>query len=213
MDLSVVIIDYDSGNLRNVQKAFESLGYPSIISNSVKDIVTSDVMILPGVGAFHDGMDVIEKLELSHAIRQQVLKNKKPILGICLGMQLFAKEGFEGGKRPGLGLLPMVVDRLCSEEQGCRLPHIGWNNVKASSKSILFNGIQENPDFYFVHSYCVISEEETIVSGVAHYGHTFIAAVEYENIFATQFHPEKSQRYGLQVLKNFMTFCESKTIR
>ena len=213
MPSRITIIDYDAGNLRNVQKAVERLGYPSICSNKVEDIENADVLILPGVGAFNDGMDAIENLGLDTAIRKQVINDKKPILGICLGMQLFAQEGFEGGRRRGLALLPIVVSRLQSEEEGYRLPHIGWNNIAIRDKSLLFHGVPANPDFYFVHSFHAKCQDSEIVAATAEYGHRFVAAIESENIFATQFHPEKSQRYGLQVLKNFMSFCEGEMRR
>lgn len=206
--LGITIIDYDAGNLRNVQKAFEHLGYPANITKSPENIVGADALVLPGVGAFHDGMDMLERLNLVDAIKRAVLDNKKPILGICLGMQLFADSGDEGGHRDGLGLLPMTIERLRSNEMGIRLPHIGWNNIRIETKSKLFDSLSANPDFYFVHSYHAVCLDEGMIKATCRYGQTFVAAVERENIFATQFHPEKSQRYGLKVLANFTDYCQ-----
>lgn len=209
MSLKIVIVDYDAGNLRNVQKAVEHAGAASIISNLHDEIKDSDVIILPGVGAFNDGMHNLKNLGLDTVLQSAVLEDKKPILGICLGIQLLSKEGDEGGQSKGLGILPMKVERLDSDEKGFRLPHIGWNEVFPKKDSILFQNVDTKPDFYFVHSYHVICEDETMVAATAHYGEDFVCAIEKDNVFATQFHPEKSQRYGLRVLKNFLNYCEN----
>lgn len=208
MSLKITIIDYEAGNLRNIQKAVEYLGYNAVISNQINAVEEADILVLPGVGAFHTGISVLENLGLIEALRKAVIKNRKPLLGICLGMQLLGREGHEGGKRSGLGFLPMTIHRLQSDKKGLRLPHIGWDNVVTSDYSILFSEIPEDPDFYFVHSYHAVCEDESIIAATCEYGHRFVAAVEKDNIFATQFHPEKSQRYGLKVLKNFMNYGE-----
>jgi glutamine amidotransferase len=210
-ELLVAIIDYDAGNLRNVQKALEYLGYrTSIVSSRVEDLERADVLILPGVGAFYEGMRILRKRQLDSFLHQEVIGKKKPLLGICLGMQLLSNDGCEGGQCSGLGFLPMSTQKLRSEEKGFRLPHIGWNDVSFKPDSVLFKGIPESPDFYFVHSYHAVCEDESIAAATCEYGHTFVAAVEKDNIFGTQFHPEKSQRYGLKLLQNFMAYCESR---
>ncbi|MEW5767128.1 MAG: imidazole glycerol phosphate synthase subunit HisH [bacterium] len=209
MSLKITIIDYEAGNLRNIQKAIEHLGYKALISKQINAVEEADILVLPGVGAFHSGMNVLEGLGLIEALRKAVIKNRKPLLGVCLGMQLLGREGHEGGKRAGLGFLPMTIHRLQSDKKGLRLPHIGWDNVVASDHSVLFSEIPKDPDFYFVHSYQAVCEDESIIAATCEYGHRFVAAVEKDNIFATQFHPEKSQRYGLQVLKNFMNYCKT----
>jgi len=209
LPLSVTIVDYGAGNLRNVQKALEFLGCQApIISNQVDDLAQAEALILPGVGAFHMGMQHLRDLGLDIALRVEVLEKRKPLLGICLGMQLLATEGHEGGRCDGLGLLPMVVRRLRCDGAGLRVPHMGWNNVCARRGATLFVGVPVDPDFYFVHSYHAECVDENIVAATCEYGQTFVAAVEHSNIFATQFHPEKSQRYGLQVLSNFLKHCE-----
>lgn len=206
----ITIIDYDAGNLRNVQKAVEACGYSAITSRLAEEVESSDVLILPGVGAFQNGMGALERLGLCDAIRKHVITEKKPILGICLGMQLFAKEGHEGGRCQGLGFLPMVIEKLPVEEHGLRLPHIGWNSVDIKSSARMFDGVSPGPDFYFVHSFHAVCETEDIVAATCSYGQSFVASVERDNIFATQFHPEKSQRYGLQYLRNFLEYSKDR---
>ena len=201
--MKIAVIDYDAGNLRNVQKAFEHCGYPTFTTNRVGDIEDANVLILPGVGSFSDGMSALERLKLDGVIANEVREKGKPILGICLGMELLALDGNEGGKRLGLGLLPMSIQRLSSDVHGLRVPHMGWDNVDVVASSIMFSGIPNDPDFFFAHSYHAVSEDNSIVVATCKYGHHFVAAVERDNIFATQFHPEKSQSIGLAILKNF----------
>ena len=209
MTVKITIIDYDAGNLRNVQKAIETFGYIPMISSEAEALEETDVLILPGVGSFKDGMDSLKSSGLHLSIRRQVIEKKKPILGICLGMQLLATEGYEGGKCSGLNLLPMSVQRLSSEQKGLKLPHMGWNSVFGFEQSVLFSGISDGGDFYFVHSYHAVCEDDSIVTATCEYGQRFVAAVRKDNVFGTQFHPEKSQRYGLKLLKNFLYYCES----
>ncbi len=211
MGIIITIIDYDAGNLRNVQKAVEFLGYSANISNLKNDIKNSDALILPGVGSFKHGIDTLRKLDLVDSIRYEVLENKKPILGICLGMQLFADYGTEGGHNEGLELLRLSINKLDADKFGLRIPHMGWNSVKVNPAARLFADVNPLADFYFVHSFHAVPNDENLVPTLCTYGHEFVAAVEHENIFATQFHPEKSQRYGLQVLSNFLNYCSNQT--
>ncbi len=204
--ISITIVNYDAGNLRNVQKAVEAMGHTAAPSSIATDIESADALILPGVGSFHDGMANLERLGLADGLRKAVQEQGKPILGICLGMQLFAEEGSEGGHTQGLGLLPMTVEPLSSSQHGLRVPHIGWDDVSIQNNPLMFRGLPENPDFYFVHSYHAVCQDRAILAATCDYGHTFTAAAERDHIWATQFHPEKSQRYGMQVLRNFLDF-------
>ena len=203
----IVIVDYEVGNFRNVQKAFERVGANSVISRDPDVIAGASVLVLPGVGAFGKAMGNLDSFGIAPLIHRHALEARKPLLGICLGMQLLAEEGFEGGRVAGLGVLPMAVRRLDVADTGLRFPHIGWNDIKPRPESRLFADIPEKPDFYFVHGYCVEPAEDSIVAATCDYGGEFVCAVERANVFATQFHPEKSQRFGRTVLCNFLDFC------
>jgi len=208
--MRVAIVDYQAGNLRNVQKAVERLKRAAYIVQRGEDLAKADVIILPGVGAFGHGMVNLARAGFVEALRHEVLEKGKPLLGICLGMHLLGTRGFEGGERSGLGLLPMSVPRFDLSKRSVRLPHNGWNSVTIKQDSILFKGVPEGADFYFVHSYHVVCDHESMVAARCDYGYLFAAAVEHENIFATQFHPEKSQRHGLRLLDNFLTHCDAR---
>lgn len=205
----ITIINYNAGNLRNVQKVFELHGCESTISSSKDDILKSCGLVLPGVGHFHDGLKNLEDLGIVQSIQDTVLKNKTPILGICLGMQLFSNVGYEGGKINGLGLLQMECKKLEIDDGSLRLPHIGWNSISKKCNSKLLKDVPDNSDFYFVHSYAVDTNDNSLVSSTSNYGKEFISSVEFENIFATQFHPEKSQKYGQIIIKNFIDIVNS----
>ncbi len=206
--MKIAIIDYKAGNLRNVQKAVECLGRSAEVVREGTALADAGAMILPGVGAFGQGMDNLARAGFVDAMRREVLEKGKPILGICLGMHLVGTVGYEGGEFQGLGLLPMTVPRFDTSECGVRLPHIGWNSVDITPGSMLFDGVPQGADFYFVHSYHVACEDESMIAARCGYCYPFAAAVESGNVFATQFHPEKSQRYGLKVLENFLRHCE-----
>lgn len=204
----MMIVDCKIGNLRNVQKVFEKLGVMTQISDNAEDIEKSDALVLPGVGAFGDAMNNIKSLGLLEPLRKAALKDKKPILGICLGMQLLGKESFELGHHQGLNILPMSVKKL--ETNGLKLPHIGWNNINIENQASLFNGIPADSDFYFVHSYNCVCEDQKIIAATCEYGKRFVAAIQKDNIFATQFHPEKSQAYGFKVIRNFVDYVKGQ---
>jgi len=207
--MQIALVDYKAGNLRNVQKAVERLGQTARVVRSGAELAGMDAIILPGVGAFGQGMENLTAAGFVEAIRREVLEKGKPLLGICLGMHLIGEIGYEGGVIQGLNLLPMTVPRFNTAGCGVRLPHIGWNNVDVMPGSRLFEGVPQGGDFYFVHSYHVVCEDDSFVAARCDYCYSFVAAVERENIFATQFHPEKSQRYGLRVLENFLRYCEA----
>ena len=207
--MRVAIVDYLAGNLRTVQKAVERLNRAADIVQRGEALANADAIILPGVGAFGHGMENLAQAGFVEALRREVLERGKPLLGICLGMHLLGTRGFEGGEMPGLGLLPMSVPRFDLSKCSVRLPHNGWNSVTIKPESILFKGVPEGADFYFVHSYHVVCDGEAMVAARCDYGYPFAAALEHENIFATQFHPEKSQRHGLRLLDNFLRHCEA----
>lgn len=200
-----VIVDYGMGNLWSVYSALRYLGAEPLISGDPAVVASADVLILPGVGSFNKAMRELNTKGLADALREAVISCQRKILGICLGMQLLAEMGNEDGTCGGLGLIPGNVERFTPNElQGGKLPHIGFNQVIAESQCRLFEGIPIGADFYFVHSYRLLAEGHPGKHGLCTYGIDFLAAIEHENIFATQFHPEKSQTNGLQLLSNFL---------
>jgi imidazole glycerol-phosphate synthase subunit HisH len=198
----IAIIDYDAGNIRSVEKALQFLGAETCVTRDEKEILAADHVILPGVGAFGDAMNKLRNYGLEGVIHQ-VVAQKTPFLGICLGLQLLfeASEEAEGVK--GLGILPGRIVRI-PEAPGLKIPHIGWNSLQFPSEGRLFQGIAKESYVYFVHSYYLQAEEPEIVKATTEYGVTIHASVEKGNVFACQFHPEKSSDVGMQILKNFI---------
>lgn len=205
MNSKLVIIDYGMGNLWSVYSAFKYLGVDVNISSEPREILLADLLVLPGVGSFRQAMNSLENRGLVSVIKEAVLLKKIKTLGICLGMQLFAESGFEDGHSDGLGFIEKSVDKFqLHVEDEFKLPHIGFNNVNFSSGSLLGAGLKSASDFYFVHSYRMGAEGLPGHAGICDYGGKFLAAYEHDNLFATQFHPEKSQTNGLQLLNNFL---------
>jgi imidazole glycerol-phosphate synthase subunit HisH len=200
----VGIVDYGMGNLDSVARAVEECGATPVVSGEPGDFATVSRIILPGVGAFPDAMRALRQRSLDIALGEQVLERHIPLLGICLGMQLLAARGFEMGTTEGLGWIPGEVRRLEPSAQDTRIPHIGWNEVFFESTTRLFRGIAPGRDFYFVHSYHFLPADGATVLARTPYAGGFIAAVQQELIFGVQFHPEKSQRAGFQLLRNFL---------
>jgi len=198
------IIDYGMGNLDSVARAVEVCGGTPAVTRSKDDIGSATHIILPGVGSFSDGMSNMHALSLPEMLKEQVFEKGIPFLGICLGMQLLAANGFEGGKTKGLGWLDGEVIRLEPDSKETRIPHIGWNEVIFTGPNPLFGGIPSGKDFYFVHSYHLVCKKSEDIAATTPYCGGFISAVRRENIYGVQFHPEKSQRLGLQVLRNFL---------
>lgn len=198
----VAVIDYDAGNIKSVQKALEFLGKQAVITRDRKEILTAERVILPGVGNFGDAMAKLKDFGLVSVI-EEVAKQGTPFLGICLGLQLLFEESEESPGVRGLGLLPGKIVRI-PKETGLKIPQIGWNALKYPSKGRLFEKVPEGAYVYFVHSYYLQAQEKEIVKATAEYGVTVEASVEKDNIFACQFHPEKSSEAGLQILRNFM---------
>ena len=206
METSVAIVDYGVGNLTSVQNALGTLGVKTLVTNDQAALHAATHLILPGVGSFKEGMEGLEKRGLISLLKKEVLENKKKILGICLGMQLFAEKGFEYGEQSGLGIIPGSVVKIDTSVSKLRLPHIGWNTVtKMDGQFQLLGGLPDEPIFYFVHSYKFVPKEKESIVGISEYGEEIVSMVEKENVFGTQFHPEKSHTDGLQVLKNFVT--------
>ena len=199
-----VIIDYLTSNLASIQNAMMYLGCDISVSNSVDDIKAANALILPGVGAFSEGIGNLNRLGLVAPLNQCVLIDKKPILGICLGFQLFAQYSDEMGRHKGLGWIKADVSRL-EVTDDLRLPHIGWNTVSSAKDAFLFQNLPDH-DFYFVHSYAFHNTPDCTTVSTCNYGNDFIAAVEQGHIMGTQFHPEKSHASGLTVLRNFISF-------
>lgn len=197
----IAIIDYDAGNLKSVEKALVSLGEEVLVSRDSSEILEADKVILPGVGSFGDAMNNLDKFNLVDTIKK-VADNKTPFLGICLGLQLLFKESDETPGAQGLDILPGKIAKIPPCE-GVKIPHMGWNSLDITEGAKLFKGIKPNPYVYFVHSYYLQAYDEDIVAATTNYSTLIHASVEKDNIFACQFHPEKSSEVGLKILKNF----------
>lgn len=187
------------GNVASVKKSLDFIGIESVISNLEIDFDASDFIVLPGVGSFKQGMENLNKLNLVNVLNNEILIKKKPFLGICLGMQLIAQAGTEHGNTKGLGWIEGTVNKIQSEN--LRVPHLGWNSIDSCNNTLLkpFCG----KDFYFIHSYHFDVKRNEDIAAEVNYGKDYVAAVQKENIFATQFHPEKSQEQGIKLLKSF----------
>ena len=199
----LTIVDYGMGNLNSVAKAFENLRAEIKVSSKARDLERADQIILPGVGAFAEGMKNLKELQLVEPLRQQVCEGGKPFLGLCLGMQLLAQDSYELGHHQGLGWLPATVKPVDASGDFKSI-HIGWNDVSPRDNCPLFAGLGTEPNFYFVHGYHVVCEDDGLIAGTTEYGNEFVSAVQRGNIFGVQFHPEKSQETGLALLRNFL---------
>lgn len=197
----IAIIDYDAGNLKSVEKALVSLGEETVVTRNFQEILKADKVILPGVGAFGDAMAQLKKYELDKVIHEVAVK-QTPLLGICLGLQLMFESSEETPGVEGLHLLDGQILRI-PDADGLKIPHIGWNSLAYPNKGRLYEGIPEQSYVYFVHSYYLKAADESIVVASTEYGTHIHASVEKDNIFACQFHPEKSSTVGLQILQNF----------
>ncbi|MFI4874430.1 MAG: imidazole glycerol phosphate synthase subunit HisH [Blastopirellula sp. JB062] len=197
----ITIIDYQMGNLRSVQKAIEKVGHHAAISSDPREIAQAERIILPGVGAFEDAIAELQRRDLVNPIKDHLAAGK-PLLGICLGLQLLFDVSDEGGEHEGMGILPGKVVRFQVPAE-LKVPHMGWNQISYRHQPPIFAGIAEQSHFYFVHSYYVVPDDPAVVAIEATYDQPFCAAIWRDNLVATQFHPEKSQASGLQVLKNF----------
>lgn len=197
----IAIIDYDAGNLKSVEKALVSLGEEILVSRDSSEILQADKVILPGVGSFGDAMNNLDKFGLVDTIKK-VTGNGTPFLGICLGLQLLFKESDETPGAEGLDILPGKILKIPAKD-GFKIPHMGWNSLDVKPGAKLFKGLEGNPYVYFVHSYYLKAADEGIVAATTEYTTHIHASVESGNVFACQFHPEKSSDVGLKILKNF----------
>lgn len=198
----IAIIDYDAGNMKSVEKALEYLGAETIVTREPQKILGADGVILPGVGAFGDAMQKLWEYELVPVIRE-CAERKMPFMGICLGLQLMFESSEESPGVEGLHLLDGVIRRIPGDD-GLKVPHIGWNDLHFPRESRLFANISEGAYVYFVHSYYLQAKDESIVAATTEYGTRIHAAVEQGNLFACQFHPEKSSEVGMKILRNFI---------
>jgi glutamine amidotransferase len=197
----IAIIDYDAGNLRSVEKALSYIGEASMITRDKQQILQADKVILPGVGAFADAMEKLNHYKLIDTVKE-VVANNTPFMGICLGLQLLFERSDEGEGVEGLSILKGDIRKI-PDCEGLKIPHMGWNSLSIKPGTRLFHGIPENSYVYFVHSYYLKAKNENEVAATTYYGTLIHASVEKENIFACQFHPEKSGDVGLSILKNF----------
>lgn len=206
--MKVAIINYNMGNLSSVRRSFEEIGVEAVVANHPSVLYEADKIVLPGVGAFSEGMDHLQQGGWIEALQNLVGKQQKPILGICLGMQMLATTGYEGKETQGLALIPGRVEKIDTLGCGERIPHMGWNEVRYTTQNSLFEHIPEASDFYFVHSYAFVTDDSKDLVATVNYGCELAAAVNREHIFGCQFHPEKSSKAGRQLLKNFMSYSQ-----
>jgi imidazole glycerol-phosphate synthase subunit HisH len=202
----IVIVDYGMGNLGSILNMIKHIGGKAVISSKVEDVKNADKLILSGVGAFDNGMKSISESGLLPVLNEKVLNERTPVLGICLGMQLLTRRS-EEGRLGGLGWVDgeTVRFKFTKELGGLKVPHMGWNELCVKKDSRLFLGLEDNPRFYFVHSYHLVCNDRADILSTTRYGYEFVSAVQKDNIMGTQFHPEKSHRFGMHVVRNF---CE-----
>ena len=203
--METAIIDYGMGNLLSVQRAFEKCGSDAVIIDNPLELRDAEHIVLPGVGAFPDAMDNLRKNGWIEELNRAVLEKETPILGICLGMQLLADKGYEVRECDGLGYIPGEIIRFTQTQEKERIPHVGWNEILKREDSPLFDGIADGTNYYFVHSYHFRVANEENIATVTPYCGEFVSSVIKDNIVGTQFHPEKSQKAGFKLIKNFLS--------
>lgn len=202
---TVAVIRYGMGNVDSVARAVEDCGARAVLTDQRSEIESASAIILPGVGAFADGIRQIRARGLDALLQEQVIDKRIPFLGICLGMQVMARYGMEGGRVGGLGWIDAEAVKLQSVDRSERVPHVGWNEVHPTRPCALFDGIPPEKDFYFVHSFHLVCADPAVVAARTPYCGGFAAAIHRDNLFGVQFHPEKSQKAGMQLLKNFLS--------
>jgi glutamine amidotransferase len=201
--VKIAIIDYDMANLRSVQKAFEQVGHDAQIIRQPEQIDSADKIVLPGVGAFADAVVTLRERELAGPILRHIEKGK-PFLGICLGLQMLFDTGYEDGVHQGLGLFRGKCVRFDVDiTMGLKVPHMGWNQLDIKRRAPIFRDLPSEPNVYFVHGYHVVPDDESLIATTTDYGRPFVSSIWRDNVMATQFHPEKSQKVGLSILANF----------
>ena len=206
--MNVTIVDYNSGNISSVINSFKEVAKDKInivVTSNLEKIKSSDKVVLPGQGSFKSCIDALNNINgLVDILNELVIINKKPLLGICVGLQMFADTGYEEIETKGLGWIPGKVSKIDNQNGKYKLPHIGWNQLNIIKDSKIFEGIKNNSHMYFVHSYEFIPENRDVISSTTDYSSNIVCSVEKENIFGTQFHPEKSDKIGLKILNNFI---------
>lgn len=201
----IVIIDYGMGNIGSIMNMIKKAGGESIVTSDIEIIKTAEKIILPGVGSFDNGMKNLESYGLKEILTTKALIDKVPVLGVCLGMQLLTKKS-EEGVLPGLGWIDAETKRFkfSNDNTELRIPHMGWNTININGEGKLFTNMYEDASFYFVHSYHLVCNNASDIVTTTNYGYDFASSIQHENIMATQFHPEKSHKYGLKIIKNFV---------
>ena len=206
--MNVTIVDYNSGNISSVINSFKEVAKDKVnieVTSDLNKIKSSDKVVLPGQGSFKSCIDALKDIKgLVETLNDFAINNKKPLFGICVGLQMFADVGYEEKETKGLGWIPGKVSIINNQIGKYKLPHIGWNEINITKDSKIFKGIENKSHMYFVHSYEFIPEDKNIISATTDYSSSIVCAVEKENIFGTQFHPEKSDKIGLQIIENFI---------
>ena len=207
--MNVTIVDYNSGNISSVINSFTEVAKGTVnleVSSDLKKIKSSDKVVLPGQGSFKSCIDALNSINgLTDTLSEFVMIDKKPLFGICVGLQMFANVGYEETETKGLGWIPGKVSKIDNKNGKYKLPHIGWNQINIVKDSKIFNDVENNSHMYFVHSYEFIPEDKNIITATTEYSTNVVCSVEKENIFGTQFHPEKSDKLGLKIIKNFIS--------
>jgi imidazole glycerol-phosphate synthase subunit HisH len=206
--MNVTIVDYNSGNISSVINSFKEVAKNKVnieVTSNLDKIKLSDKLVLPGQGSFKSCIDALKTINgLVDTLNEFAINNKKPLLGICVGLQMFADIGYEESETNGLGWISGKVSKINNQEGKYKLPHIGWNEISVVKKSKIFKGIKNNSHMYFLHSYEFIPQDKNVISATTDYSSNIVCSVEKENIFGTQFHPEKSDKLGLQIINNFI---------
>jgi len=207
--MNITIVDYNSGNISSVVNSFKEVAQNKVnieVTSDLKKIKSSDKVILPGQGSFKSCVDALNNINgLAESLNEFVINNKKPLLGICVGLQMFADIGYEETETKGLGWISGKVSKIDNQNGKYKLPHIGWNQINIIKESEIFKDIKNNSHMYFVHSYEFVPNDKNVISSTTDYSSSIVSSVEKENIFGTQFHPEKSDKIGLKIIDNFIT--------
>jgi len=207
--MNVTIVDYNSGNISSVINSFKEVAKDKVnieVTSNLNKIKSSDKVVLPGQGSFKSCVDALNSINgLVETLNEFAINNKKPLLGICVGLQMFADIGYEESETKGLGWISGKVSKIDNKQGKFKLPHIGWNEIDIVKKSQIYKGMENKSHMYFVHSYEFIPEDKNVISATTNYSSTIVCSVEKENIFGTQFHPEKSDKIGLKIIENFIT--------
>ncbi len=206
--MNITIVDYNSGNISSVVNSFKEVAQNKVnieVTSDLKKIESSDKVVLPGQGSFKSCVDSLKNINgLVESLDKFSLENKKPLLGICVGLQMFADVGYEETETKGLGWMPGKVSKIYNQNGKYKLPHIGWNQINIVKESKIFKNIENNSHMYFVHSYEFIPNDKSVISATTNYSSNIVCSVEKENLFGTQFHPEKSDKAGLKIIENFI---------